>query len=52
MPLNVLRNRWVLSSIVVSVALATFLSDAVLALGKDIVRTMLNILAERSGKAI
>jgi hypothetical protein len=35
MPLNPLRNRWVLSSIVVSVALATFLSGAVLAVGRD-----------------
>lgn len=35
MPLNVPRNRWVLSSIVVSVALATFLSGAVLAVGRD-----------------
>ena len=35
MPLNVLRNRWVLSSMVVSVALATFLSGAVLAVGRD-----------------
>ena len=33
--MNVPRNRWVLSSIAVSVALATFLSGAVLAVGRD-----------------
>jgi hypothetical protein len=51
MPLNVLHNRWVLSGIVVSVALATFLSGAVLAVGRDkamYVRGTLSAIKERT----
>jgi len=51
MPLNVLRNRRVLSSIVVSVALATFLSGAILAVGDDkamYVRGTLSALKNRT----
>jgi len=51
MPLNVQHNRRVHSSIVVSVALATFLSGAVLAVGRDkamYVRGTLSAIKEKS----
>jgi hypothetical protein len=45
------RNRWVLSGLVVSVALATFLSGAVLAVGRDkamYIRGTLSAIKERT----
>jgi len=51
MPLNGLRHRWVLSSAALSMALATFLSSAVLAAGRDKavhVRGTLKALNERT----
>jgi hypothetical protein len=51
MPVNGLRNRRVLSSMAVSVALATFLSGAVLAVGRDkamYVRGTLSAIKERT----
>ena len=51
MPLNVLRNRWVPSSIVVSIALATIFSGVVLAVGRDkamYVRGTLSAIKERA----